>query len=341
MVALLLAWVGLTTIAEEAGRYTVSEPAPGVVVFEPKERGIGNTTAIVTDRDVVVIDSGLTPAGASEIRTHLESRTELPIRYVVNTHWHDDHIWGNQVFGDAEILSHPGTRRQMLERAVPELSRQLERIAQTLTDRRQLLEAGLAPNGTPLSADQRSALAARLRDFERLHTEMSAIRPTPATATVEGRLVLRRGDEEVRLLWLGAGHTPGDLVVHLPERRVLVTGDLLTSPFPAAAEASIGSWIGVLTELASFDVDTLIPGHGPVLRGGAYLERFTTLLATVREQVARGVRQGLDEEVLLEGLELGEVGEAFTGGDPQLAAAFERFFLRPAIQSIALELTDP
>ena len=102
LVALLLS-LPATAAAEPLG-FTTVEVAPGVLAFIQDERGVGNSVAIITDTDVIVVDSTVSPFGSRAIIEAIHARTSKPIRYLVNTHWHDDHIWGNQEF----VAAYPG-----------------------------------------------------------------------------------------------------------------------------------------------------------------------------------------------------------------------------------------
>ncbi len=93
----LMPLVPLWSFAEPLG-FQTAEVAPGVLAFLQDERGVGNSVAIITGTDVIVVDSTVSPSGARAIIEAIRARTSKPIRYVVNTHWHDDHIWGNQEY---------------------------------------------------------------------------------------------------------------------------------------------------------------------------------------------------------------------------------------------------
>jgi glyoxylase-like metal-dependent hydrolase (beta-lactamase superfamily II) len=130
-------------------------------------------------------------------------------------------------------------------------------------------------------------------------------------ATFDGdALSLEIGGRPVRLLHLGTGHTRGDVLVHLPEQRLLFAGDVaFFYVTPLAFEGHIGNWIEVCRRVLAMDrVDTIVPGHGPVgakddLRAMlAYLER-------IRAAARRAFDAGASQEDALRSIDLGEYAE--------------------------------
>ena len=95
ILAPILTLIATVSLSAQPNQFEKVKAAEGVFVFIPSEAGIGNTTVIVTDDDVIVVDASATPAGARTIIDEIQTLTDKAVRYVVNTHWHDDHVWGN------------------------------------------------------------------------------------------------------------------------------------------------------------------------------------------------------------------------------------------------------
>ena len=283
--------------------YHIVDLAPGVfaVVWDeilewPYE---GNNLVIVNDEDVVVVDAKRTPSLAETVIREIRARTEKPVRYLVNTHWHADHTYANPVFRRAypglEIVGHPATVPAFSEI----LQRSIDRTLAFASTAEQQLASGRGDDGRELTAEERSALAAR---WERTRTELLPLFRTvelvPPTLLVSDRLTLRRGEREIEIRFLGEANTRGDLVVYLPRERILATGDLVVKPYPfLGLDDHPQSWVRVLDELESFDVAVLLPGHGEVERDFTYVRRvkalFAALVAQVESLHASGA--GLDE----------------------------------------------
>jgi glyoxylase-like metal-dependent hydrolase (beta-lactamase superfamily II) len=160
---------------------------------------------------------------------------------LVNTHVNGDHTHGNQLVIGAEIV---GTRqlREEMEAFPPE---QLTALFQNW---RALGAAGEFLNET---------MGSRF-DFD-------GVVNTPPTRLFDGELTLKVGDKEVRLVDLGPAHTPSDTVAYVPQDRTLFTGDLLFhGGHPAVSAGPVRNWIAACDRMLGWDVETVVPGHGPI-----------------------------------------------------------------------------
>ena len=135
--------------------------------------------------------------------------------------------------------------------------------------------------------------------------------------TLSERMTLFRGDREIRLLFFGRGHTGGDVVVHLPQERVLITGDLLVPGLPYMGDGYLGDWVETLEHLKSLDFDWILPGHGDPFRDR---ERITHLQEYMRDLQARAAElhaQGLSYEEAAARIDMSD----HAGNYPQVAGA--------------------
>jgi glyoxylase-like metal-dependent hydrolase (beta-lactamase superfamily II) len=194
---------------------------------------IANAGLIDTPGGATAIDALFSPAMTRAFLDEARALTPAPLARLINTHHHVDHTLGNALFPrETEILAHARAKAEM-ERTgwTPELKALLIRMAPHFE--RELDDASL-----------------RLPD-----------------ATFDGAsMELEIGTHRVRLLHLGTGHTRGDVLVHLPDAGVLFAGDVaFFNVTPLAFEGHIGRWIDVCARvLAMDDVETIVPGHGPV-----------------------------------------------------------------------------
>jgi glyoxylase-like metal-dependent hydrolase (beta-lactamase superfamily II) len=160
---------------------------------------------------------------------------------LVNTHVNGDHTHGNQLVIGAEIV---GTRqlREEMEAFPP------EQLAALFRNWRALGAAGEFLNET---------MGSRF-DFD-------GVVNTPPTRLFDGELTLKVGDKEVRLVDLGPAHTPSDTVAYVPQDRTLFTGDLLFhGGHPAVSAGPVRNWIAACDRMLGWDVETVVPGHGPI-----------------------------------------------------------------------------
>lgn len=246
--------------------FTVSQVRPGVYFATGRQGQLvgANSVFIVTDRDVILVDDHITPRAARALVAEVRRTTDKPIRYVVNTHFHYDHTSGNSIFGpDVEILSHPRTRERLIANGQETIRQQLTNLPNQIATLR-------ARRDTTHGDSVRTALGVQIAGLEGLLEEYRTLVVTMPTATVDSSLVLYRGGgQEIRVFYMGRGHTNGDVVVQLPREGLLLSGDLMTNTAgpPNMIDGYAGEWGATLRRLAQLEFTTTLPGHGPVLEG--------------------------------------------------------------------------
>lgn len=245
---------------------------------------------IINRDDVLVVDSHISPAAAWALREELKAITPKPIRFVVDTHFHFDHAHGNQIYGlDVEIIGHEFTRAQLAAGA-SKSGRSYALFVDTIPAQIQQLKQRVA--GAADSAE-RTKLASQLAVLERHYLATQAVTPTTPTLTLNQTMTLYRGGREIRLLFLGRGHTGGDVVVFLPKERVLATGDLLTAGPSYLGDGYFAEWIATLEKLKTLDFDTVLPGHGDAFKGKAKIDHWQSYVRDFWSQVQQMHKSGV------------------------------------------------
>jgi cyclase len=187
-----------------------------------------NSTVIVGDKGVILVDSGGTDEVGRHIAKAVRQITDKPLTHVVNTHHHGDHYLGNVAFEGATFISSEMCRKMVLETGHEWLGIMERDIGRKLRGTRPLAASVTYPAGT--------------------RTE----------SVIHG----------VRLVfWVPQGsHTIGDLLVHLPDDQVLVAGDVLVSRVvPTLQDGFLKNWIATLDEILALDVAHFVPGHGDLM----------------------------------------------------------------------------
>ena len=217
--------------------------------------GESNAGLVVGDGESLVVDSLwdllLTRRMLDAMRDHTAS---APIRYLVNTHSDGDHCWGNELVTGARIISSRASAEAMDELTPADMAR-LARLGAAMR----------AVGAIPVVGPARLRAAGRY--FRRMQSpyDYSGVKLTPAQQTFAGTLKLEVGGRAVELIEVGPAHTPGDALVHVADARVLFAGDILfVGSTPVMWVGPVDNWIAALDRLLEMDVETIVPGHGPL-----------------------------------------------------------------------------
>lgn len=201
---------------------------------------------------------------------------------VVNTHGNGDHCYGNALVADAQIIGTPGCVEDLRE-GTPARNQLLLRAAALIG----ALGAGGKLLGRVLNSMgiDRVALLAEAGPLalpKLGHFDFGGVDLTLPNRTFEGELELQVGDKKVVLIEVGPAHTRGDAVVWVPGDRTLFTGDILfNQSHPVVWEGPVSNWIDALRSLLEMDIETVVPGHGPLTdkSGIAAMLRYLELLS--------------------------------------------------------------
>lgn len=236
------------------------------VYTNTKIRGC-NPSLVATSDGVVVIDTPQLPTKAVEMRREAESLG--PVRYVINTEHHVDHIFGNYFFkGAGIVVNHQGIYDNFMAPAdLDPFDYALEALP---TD---------DPDGGALVPDR-----------DTYYQD-----PNKGRVVFTGNLDLRVGGHDFHLIHT-PGHTPGQTTVYVPGERVVFTGDSVFSDCQTWLMTSdVDQWIDSLDVIATLDVDHVIPGHGPVTTI-KYLRTQRAMLLEWASAVAVAVAKGWSRE---------------------------------------------
>ncbi len=271
-----------------------------------------NNVVIIGNRDVLVVDTGTSPAAARAFIQDLKLLTPKPVRYVVNTHFHYDHTDGNQVYaGKADIIAHEYVKQaietlNVLQRE-PFKTSQLTNVPLRIeTLKKQIADAK--------DASTRQMLQQQLTAAQAGWEQLKEIKPTPPNVTYSTKKVLDLGGREVQLLFLGRGHTNGDTVIFLPKEKIVATGDLMESQIAYMGDAQFDEWVTTLDALKKLDFDTDLPGHGMPFKGKALITAFQGYLRDLTKQAGDLRKQGVSAEAAAQRVDL----TAYKNSFPQI-----------------------
>ncbi len=217
------AQAGLTKIADGVYSY-VDEKKPSPAA------SFGANAGIIVGKDgIVVVDTLISAKEAQRFIRDIRAVSNKPIRYVVNTHDHLDHVLGNSEFAKlgATIIAQADTKAAMVK------------------------------NG--------DGLLQRAKYFGLSDEAMSGTTVAVPSLTFSDAMEIDLGDRKIELIHAGPSHTSGSSIVYVPDSKTLFAGDILfTNYHPNMRDGDIQGWIKALDRIASMDVAIIIPGHGPV-----------------------------------------------------------------------------
>jgi glyoxylase-like metal-dependent hydrolase (beta-lactamase superfamily II) len=245
---------------DQTPAYRVEEIAKGVyaVLFEQMRT---NSGFIVGSDSVTVIDALINTDLANKVIGEVKKVTDKPIRYLVNTHFHTDHVSGNSAYPkETTIIAHRNTRT-ILEKDLDQMRKDVARIFKL-----------------------------------QLPESFSIVLPN---LTFTDKLAIHDGTRKIDILYMGKGHTAGDAVVYLPEEKIIFAGDLIVTGVPVFALGGFSKeYIDTLKKIEALDSQKIVSGHGGIVDKNQILKliQYTEDLRTeVKKYTDAG--KSLDETV--------------------------------------------
>ncbi len=223
----------------------------------------GSAGSLLVD---TLFDLKLTAEMLAELRR--VATADAPITTVVNTHANGDHCYGNSLLAEAQIIASTACAEEMAKSPASELA---EMMAHT------------------------PEMGATGRFLERIFGvfDFEGIEPVAPSTTFDGELELSVGDRRVALMEVGPAHTGGDVIVYLPDERVVFTGDIVFhGGHPIVWAGPVANWVDACKRLASLDLSVIVPGHGP-LAGPSVLDDLVGYFEWLTAEAGERFRSGL------------------------------------------------
>lgn len=247
-----------------------------------------NSVVIIGAQGVILVDTGFSDEIGRHLKAAVARLTDKPVSHIINTHHHGDHTLGNSAFADAEIISTEKCR-EWLNKTGYQWIDTLERMT---------------------------------------GERFPQTKPVPATVVYpEGtRTAVTLQGVELQLWAPQGSHTPGDMMVYLPESKILISGDILVNKMiPSFRDAQVKNWIGTLAQIQDMDIATIIPGHGPLMT----LEDVRVMqhqLSALYAGVEAGYKKGLMDSEIRKTLNL-SAWQKMVGFDALMGTNISRTYL--------------
>lgn len=321
-------------LACEMFQFNRVQASPHVVVFQAAEgtTGVvnGNIVAVIGREAILVVDTGQFPSIARRVIAELASISEAPVRHVVNTHWHGDHLLANGAFKAA----FPGVRFIAHSHTISEAKKYYDGYAAKMSKHLPIVvEEMRKQREDSKDEEQRLWLAKTMECVELAVPEAAATDYVAPDQVVDTEIRLDLGGVHAHVRHLGAGNTPGDLVVWVEEDRVAAVGDVLVYPAPYAIGSTLGPWIPTLERVRALKPAVIVPGHGPVMRDDAYLVDVIALLTHTESQLGPLHAKGLTRREAAAALDTAAFSAKYVT-TPMRRQAFEQFFKLSAVHRV-------
>lgn len=295
-----------------------------------------NNVFIIGKKDVIVVDANISSAYTREVIAALRTLTDKPVKYVINTHWHEDHIIGNRAYRDAfpqvQFIGHRSTLTDLPTIGATNRKGSVENGPGFIQYLRDQITKGENLAGQKMTDEERLGYASDARLVESYLAEAKDFQIILPTVLVNDRLVLDQDGRKVEILFLGRAHTGADLVVRLPKENIVACGDLLVHPVPLVGSTSYPLEYGAtLEKLLALRAKVIIPGHGPVLRDDSYLRLMIRLLNSIKQQVLAAVARGETLEQTRKSVNLDEYVKLFAGDSQHRKFVFANYVTQPAV----------
>jgi len=318
--------------------FRLEEIAPNIFAFVSNNTTDscedGNTTIIITDEGVVVVDAPSTYLSEQHL-AEIRKLTNKPVVYLIDTHFHPDHVFGNHVYKDAfpglHIIAQDYTKAEADRRNPYMLAHYQGPGGKAVQEAlRKQAETGIdLATGKPL---QGYDLVHAKIDYAECMPHLAAAERTRLVSpdmTYSESLTLTLGGTVIKLMHF-EGHTVGDTVVYLPQRNILITGDLVIGPVPYGGDDITEKWIGSLETLMAIHASVIVPGHGEIEFDNSYMQLEHDLLSSLMAQADVAVIRDDTSEQFKKTLDLSAFKAKIVGNDPDRDWAWRNFFIGPA-----------
>ena len=332
-------------LARDTSFFHIEKLSSNVYVFIPPRPMAdvvhGNCTVIIGNDGLLVVDTFGDHIIAVSAISEIKKITPLPVKYILTTHWHYDHLGGNAIFKmnwpGAVLICHKDAMPDLQKRVIPNFQAEPQASLDIIADYTKAIETGKKDDSTYLSEYERNMrYPETIKDLQYFVDHFSAekFRYASPGITFGDSLMIDLGSDTIKIFHPGWGHSPDDAMVFIPKQKILITGDIVIGPVPYAFNTIQNDWIKILHNIAAMpDADIIIPGHGEVMRDKKYITEMADLLENVTKKIKDCFDKGLTQQQTFENMNVETYRKKFAGDDPVKNWAFENYFLKPRIRN--------
>jgi len=239
--------------------FKLEQIGKGIYAAIAKEGGgaVANAGFVDLGDKIIVFDTFNTQQASKDLKLIAEKITNRPVSWVVNSHWHGDHIRGNQTFKDTIIISSEITYSKIRDVHPSRFSKQKNDI-QGLIDYIQSLKEQQHQTNDP-------TIQYQINSLNELKESLPTLELVLPNQTFNNEITIQGTKRSAKLFTLGGGHSYCDAMLYIPDEKVILMGDLLfVNCHPTFFEESDSmKWSNILKKVERLDIDVAVPGHGP------------------------------------------------------------------------------
>jgi glyoxylase-like metal-dependent hydrolase (beta-lactamase superfamily II) len=315
----------------------------GVRPDSPRFPVMGNTTFVISDEGVVVYDGGGAPAMAEQIIAKIRSLTSAPVTHVIISHWHGDHNFGIYRFAeeypDVKIIAHRFTAKVIDSPRIAYIDFAESFFERNKSNMQAIVETGLDKEGNEVPEYDRVAYAGILEDEDLIDGEQKRFRVTRPDVLIDDKLSIESGDRTIEVMYMGDANTEGDIVMWLPQEKIVATGDIVVLPSPYAFNVPPRAWAATLGNINELNYSILVPGHGPIQRDTSYVDLIIEAATSIADQRDSMLAAGKPTEEVEAALDFSAFEKRFTGGDEYVHHYYDAYFEQPFRKAAMKALT--
>jgi cyclase len=265
-------------------------------IAKPGQGAWSNAGIVDLGENLLVFDSLATPSAGYELRKQAEEMTGKKVKYLINSHYHGDHVFGNQAFSDTTIISTSLTRKWFEEKnKIVDLQTEIKETGDFLNKLGKQIV---------LTADRvlKASLTNQYKEMAAILKDLPTMKLLLPTVLFEEKMEIEGSKRKVELHCFGGGHTPSDTFLYLPQEKVGFMGDLVTVDLHLPIYDP-EEFCAILKKMKLLDIETVVPGHGSP--GGnelvCTLEKYLSFLI---KKTKEAVKNGVPFEVFVSNLEI-------------------------------------
>ncbi len=309
----------------------------------PRFPVMGSTTFIISEQGVVVYDGGGMPIMSEQVIDKIRSLTDAPVTHVITSHWHGDHNFGiyrfAQEYPNIQFVAQRFTSAAMNSAKIQYIERYPNFIENNLPAFHKIIETGKEEDGTQLTDSDLIEYRRIIEDADEIDAEFKRAQVTPPNIVFDDKLTIVSGDRSIELLNLGHGNTEGDIVMWLPEEKIIATGDIVVLPTPYAFNVPPRAWAATLRNINDLGYAILVPGHGEIQRDTVYVDLLIESAESIADQRDSLLADGMSDEEVEAKLDFSAFEERFTGGDEYIKGYYTSYFEKPFRKAAMKALT--